>query len=388
MKRIKVALLLISPGKAGVESVIGNILKYLPNDKVEVFLISSTEIASYYLDLIKADHHLVLGNFFNKTSNKYLFWIQRYLKHKLKLDERKLNRWTKKSLAFLEKNDIKTMHANLVWDYWVASKIKELRPDIRYINTMHGTLALDPLDDYFPFFQRETILRILSNVDVFTSACQYFIDLLQLWKIPLRQTEIISNGIDKDLAAHRKETNSESIVKICFMGGGRPHQKGGDLLIYALRILNDELKVNNFKLIVYGEVPLNSKEKSLAVMLGLNEKIEWRGFVEPPLHLEGMKESDIFVLPSRHEGVANTLMEAIGMELPIIATKVGGTPEVIKDGVNGILCFVDARDLASCLALLIKDENIGNKFSLENKVRKSQFYWENICKEYEILYLG
>ena len=159
-------------------------------------------------------------------------------------------------------------------------------------------------------------------------------------------------------------------------------------MIYALKLLIDEFKISNFKLLVFGNVPLQSKERELANDLKLNANIEWRGFIEPPKHLIGMEESDIFVLPSRHEGVANTLMEAIGMGMPIVATKVGGTPEVITNEVNGLLCFPDAHDLAEKLAILIKDASLREKMSRGNQVIRSRYTWTEICKQYEKAYIN
>ncbi len=384
MTKIKVAILLISPGKAGVESVVGNILRYIDKEKVELYLISSSEIAPYYVGLVAEERVLVLGRYFIKPENTYLHRALGILKRKLKLNERKLNKWAKITEAFLDKNSIRIIHAHLVWDYWIASKIRETRPDIKYINTMHGTLALDPADDYFPFFERKTVIKFLSNADAFTSACNYFINLLTIWKIPIKKYSIISNGIDKAISGNLLTKPKNELVKICFMGGGRPHQKGGDILLHAVSILIATYKINNFKLLVYGKA--HAKENELATNFNLENFIEWRGFVEPPYHLKGMQEADIFVLPSRHEGVANTLMEAIGMDMAIVATNVGGTSEVITDGVNGLLCYPDAKDLAAKLTLLIKDFDLSQKFSEENKKRKEKYYWEAICNEYADFY--
>src|SRR6185503_13019373 len=141
--------------------------------------------------LIPKERQLVLGKYFKQAKNKYMIWAQRYLKNKLNLEEKKLENWSKKVTVFLDKNSIKIIHAHLVWDYWIASKIREARPDIKYINTMHGTLSLDPADNYFPYFDRKTVLRFLSNADAFTSACKYFIHLLEIWKVPVKKYSII-----------------------------------------------------------------------------------------------------------------------------------------------------------------------------------------------------
>ncbi len=384
MSKLKVAIILISPGKAGVESVVRNILRYMDKDKIEFFLINNSEIASYYNDLIPVERRLVLGRYFGNIKNGYLSLFVSVLKRKLKWNERKLSKWSKKVTKFLDKHSIKLLHAHLVWDYWIASKIKENMPEIVYINTMHGTLSLDPADNYFPYFKRKTVLKFLSNADAFTSACHYFIRLLELWKVPVNRFSIISNGIDRSLSNTSMQRQGNELITICFMGGGRPDQKGGDILLYALYILVNDLKITNFRLLIYGEAHL--KEKELAEIFELNNFIEWRGFVEPPYHLKGMQESDIFVLPSRHEGVANTLMEAIGMELAIVATKIGGTPEVIFDGKNGMLCYPESNDLAAKLAMIIRDSGLANSFRKENKMIKEQYYWETICNKYADFY--
>jgi glycosyltransferase involved in cell wall biosynthesis len=386
MTKIKVAILLISPGKAGVESVVGNMLKYMDKERIELYLINSVEIAPYYTSFIPAERHLILGKYFSKPKNKYLMWAQRYIKYKLNINERKLNRWSGKVISFLDKHSVKILHGQMVWDFWIASKIREERLDIRYINTIHGTMSLDPADNYFPYFERQKVLKFLSNADATASACKYFIMLLELWKIPVKKYAVISNGIDPSVSQYSEPLRSENIIKICFMGGGRPHQKGGDILLYALSILIKTYKISNFKLLVFGYIDSDPKEKELAANFDIEKYIEWRGFVEPPHHLDGMRESDIFVLPSRHEGVANTLMEAIGMEMPIVASDVGGTSEVVTDGQNGLLCYPDARDLASKLALLINDPGLRQKFSEENRRRKQNYYWETICGEYADFY--
>jgi len=388
MSRIKVAIMLVSPAKAGVESVVLNIFKFFKSDKIELFLICSAEIAPYYAEFVAPEKLLILGKFFNKPSNKYVQWATRFWKRKFKTDEKKLNRWAQKSLKFINTHNIVCMHANLVWDYYIASTIKNLRPDLKYFNTMHGTLALDPSDDYFPFFHRPVILKMLSNADVFISACKYFINLLQIRQVPLRKTILIPNGIDQEWMHNYSPNIENKIVKLCFMGGGRPHQKGGDILIYALKLLIDRHNISNFKLLIFGNVPLHSKERELANDLNLNANIEWHGFIEPPMHLKGMEESDIFVLPSRHEGVANTLMEAIGMSMPIVATNVGGTTEVIMNDINGLLCFPDAHDLAEKLAILIANSNLRAKFSLANQTIRNQYIWPTVCKLYESAYLN
>jgi glycosyltransferase involved in cell wall biosynthesis len=104
--------------------------------------------------------------------------------------------------------------------------------------------------------------------------------------------------------------------------------------------------------------------------------------------LKYINDSDIFVLPSRTEGIANTLMEAIGLEKPIVATAVGGTPELLHDGKNGLLSSTDPNDFAEKMATVISDINLRIKFSEYNKNIKHAYFWSSIVKKYETLYLS
>jgi glycosyltransferase involved in cell wall biosynthesis len=71
---------------------------------------------------------------------------------------------------------------------------------------------------------------------------------------------------------------------------------------------------------------------------------------------------DVFVLPSRTEGMSNALLEAMAMALPVVATAVGGTPEVIADGRSGLLVPPDdASALAAAIARVLADADLARR---------------------------
>ena len=87
---------------------------------------------------------------------------------------------------------------------------------------------------------------------------------------------------------------------------------------------------------------------------GLSDRFHFEGGVEDLRSF--LAEADIFVLPSRSEGFANALIEAMAASLPVVATRVGGNPEAIEDGVTGLLVPPENPDaLAHALKELLSD---------------------------------
>jgi sugar transferase (PEP-CTERM/EpsH1 system associated) len=97
---------------------------------------------------------------------------------------------------------------------------------------------------------------------------------------------------------------------------------------------------------------------------------------------------DIFVLPSQCEGMSNTLLEAMSTGLPVIATRVGGNPEVVEDGVSGYLFEPgDSSTLAACALRLYRDRSQYSSFAEATRSRAvTHFALESMVSRYALLY--
>ena len=94
--------------------------------------------------------------------------------------------------------------------------------------------------------------------------------------------------------------------------------------------------------------------RSLATMLGLQDRIAWLGNVSAVALL--LSEMDIVVLPSLSEGLPMVALEAMALGRPIVATRVGGIPEIVVDGETGVLVPPgDHRSLAAAIGALLSD---------------------------------
>ena len=159
------------------------------------------------------------------------------------------------------------------------------------------------------------------------------------------RAQVIIHGVDLSrsdaLIARRDDVRkdvrselgiSEDQLLVMAVSNLRP-EKGYDVLLDAARVTADHNSSLRFAAVGRGPLATELDERRRA--LGLDERFQFLGEREDVLRL--LVGSDIFVLPSHHEGLPVALMEATSAGLPIVATNVGGIPQVITDGADGII---------------------------------------------------
>jgi glycosyltransferase involved in cell wall biosynthesis/protein-tyrosine-phosphatase len=132
--------------------------------------------------------------------------------------------------------------------------------------------------------------------------------------------------------------------------------KAQDLLLRAAPAILRERPDARF--LIAGDGPLGETLRALAVHLGVAEACIFPGAVGN-VH-DAIAAMDVFVLPSLHEGVPMALLEAMALERPVVATAVGGVPEVVTNGLDGLLIEAgDDRALANACLTLARDHRLG-----------------------------
>lgn len=128
--------------------------------------------------------------------------------------------------------------------------------------------------------------------------------------------------------------------------------KGLDGLLEAVRLVSDA--VPDVRLLVLGDGPLRAALESRAAALGLGRRVWFAGHqADVPCWLAAM---DVFVLPSLAEGLPMSLLEAMAAGRPVVASRVGGVPEVVRDGLEGRLVPPgDVRALAGACLAFVRD---------------------------------
>ncbi len=139
---------------------------------------------------------------------------------------------------------------------------------------------------------------------------------------------------------------------------------------------------DRLRLVLVGDGPSRQELEQLVNELGLGGKAWLTGDRDDIPEMLGL--FDLFVLPSLGEGISNTILEAMATGLPVVATRVGGNPELVSDGVNGRL--VDAADpeqLASALAELAGAPDTRRAMGTAGLERiRRQFNWDRTVERY------
>jgi L-malate glycosyltransferase len=197
-----------------------------------------------------------------------------------------------------------------------------------------------------------------------------------------RVIRIIPNGIDVETYAARRP--SQSLRRIVTVANLRP-EKGHDVLIDAFAALSTVHP--DVELVIVGTGNRDAELRALATQRGVAARVHFLGHREDVAGI--LAGCDIFVLPSRSEAFPNSVMEAMAAGLAVIATAVGGVPELIEHDVNGVLTPPDNRDaLIAALRNLV--ENPARAAALGQSARDtiaSRFSFTRMVSSFEDLYL-
>lgn len=169
---------------------------------------------------------------------------------------------------------------------------------------------------------------------------------------PRVDIRVIPNGVDVE--KYQPVERSWNATHLLFTGR-LVYQKGLDLLLEAL----SDLKDLTWSLTIVGDGPELVPLMEQANSLGLDDRIDFVGWKARQDLLPYYHEANLFVFPSRHEGMPNALLEAMSCGLPAIATDIAGNQELVVHGENGLLVpSEDVDALRDALRTLIAQAHL------------------------------
>ncbi len=219
-------------------------------------------------------------------------------------------------------------------------------------------------------------------------------ELLTANKIDSEKVTVIYNGIDftryePGAAVQLKGQYREGlgIPKDDFVIGSiarLAEEKDHPTLLKAVKILLEErLPVT---CVLVGDGDQRKKLEALAEQFKIRDHVTFLGFREDIPQLLNL--FDVFVLATHMEGVSMTLLEAMAASKPIVASKVGGNPEVVKDDVTGFLVAPqEEQHLAKAIKYLLKDPILRQKMGQAGRRRvEEKFNIKRMIREYQKIY--
>ena len=257
--------------------------------------------------------------------------------------------------------------------------LKFLNPKLKYFVAIYGIDVWEKLS---------ILKRIgMKNANGITSVCDYTAKkAAMIQKIPNANFFIIPSSLPDEVVNTIQGIDSSVHVnssKKILLTVGRmsslEQYKGMDLVIQSLPII---LKaIPNTYYYIIGEGDDMPRLKKLAAEMGVEENVVFTGKVGDELNTF-YNLGDIFVMPSRDEGLSLVYVEAMSWGKPIVACNSGGTPEIVSEGKTGFLIqYGDIKMLSSRLKTLLKDEDLCKKMGNAGRKKIHENYTFKHFKE-------
>jgi glycosyltransferase involved in cell wall biosynthesis len=244
------------------------------------------------------------------------------------------------------------VHAHLGRDYWTALLAKVFNPDIKVVLTRH---ILVPL--------KKTIFHrwIYKKVDKIIAVSKAV--AATLTQFPVAKVTVIYNGIDLDkfTAAKpgklRAELGLDNTTKIVGMVGHVSSHKGHDTFLKSIPAIQE--KCPDAKFVVVGDDFRDGEY--ISQLKKLNDDVSFLG---PRTNIpEIMKDIDVLVVASLIEAFGLVTVEAMAAGVPVVATDIGGTSEIVTNGETGILFSPNnAAELATAVITLLTNQQLAQHF--------------------------
>lgn len=224
---------------------------------------------------------------------------------------------------------------------------------------------------YLWIFEKSTAIVVLSSY--------WKKELLDVYPVH-KKIHVLYNACSSKNINHHEDKR-----KIVLFAGTLNKRKGYKDLINAFGKISAKHPDWSLCLAGNGEI---EQAKQLAKSLNLNEKVLFSGWIESHIKEEIFNTADIFCLPSYAEGFPMAVLDAFSYGLPVVATPVGGLPDILKHGENALVFEPgNINALADNLDRLISDDNLRNKLSQESlNLSKGPFNIETITAKLDIIY--
>lgn len=249
----------------------------------------------------------------------------------------------------------------------------------RLVLSAHGSDVLRPLAHNAPHLP-----RLLREADAVTAVTRVVADAVRAQPgVDPARLHIVPNGVDLDFWSVPGDDLRDRAPVV--LAVGRLHAvKGFDVLVEAMSALRK--RVPEARLVVAGDGELADALPTLAERHGVAAAVSFPGHLTSEQVRALMSTARAFALPSRSEGMPLALLEAMAAGLPVVATAVGGVPDVLSDGCGALVPPEDPDALAGALADVLLDDEHATAVADRGRARAAQFSRDAMTQAYEDLF--
>ena len=271
-----------------------------------------------------------------------------------------------------EKPDVVHTHLDVIKYAVAAAKLAGIKKCVHTMHTVAHKEAegrLQKLINGFYFRNGWSVPVALSPEVQQTVSGFYGMDKS---KVP-----VIYNGIDLNKCREKESYCISGDPSLIHVGRFDVPKNHKGLLQAFARVL---LEYPDCKLHLVGDGDLRPEIEQLVAQLQLNEAVIFHG-MQSDVH-PYLQSADVFVLSSSYEGMPMTIIEAMGTGLPIVASAVGGVPDMIRDGQSGFLVKPVPEEIANMILKLLRDTSLREKLGGGAKEDSIRFSAEYMAEEY------
>jgi len=248
------------------------------------------------------------------------------------------------------------------------------------VRTMHG--LREPMTGWahlkFGVYEALEKVALRCCADQVIAVSKDMAGILRRSGYPADRITHIHNGIDLNAVRSlrrrqdiRRELGVDSETYLIGAVGRLSPVKGHANFLRAARLVLH--KQPRAKFLIVGDGPLSAELRAMAVELRIDGACLFTGH-RTDVH-DLLSALDVFVLPSLSEGIPMALLEAMALGTPVVVTAVGGIPEVVKQGVNGLLVHAgDERALADACVALTVDRDLAGRFAANGRQTVEQAF--------------
>ena len=204
-----------------------------------------------------------------------------------------------------------------------------------------------------------------------------------------QEIAVVYNFIDlerftrKPNPEHRKAFAPDGEKIVVHISNFRPVKRVDDVV----RVFQRLREKTPAKLLLVGDGPERINIERMCRSLGVNEDVRLLGKQDAVEEI--LSIADLMIMPSEQESFGLAALEAMACGVPVVASNVGGLPEVIDDGKNGFLCPLgNVEQMAEKALSVLSDENILDQYRIAGRTKAEEFCINCILPEYEKLYMA